>query len=187
MRPLLLITCLLVLAGCSSLSGTGDKGYITGEGVPVEVAASAREGVVELTGTDLDGDDITLADLRGKPVVVNVWWSQCPPCRIEQPELNKAAAELGDTVMFLGINIRDSSPDPARSYVRNFDVPYPSIYSPDGAALLVFAGTLNPRSIPSTVVLDAEGRIAASVNGRVPTTQTLISLVEKVLQEGSDE
>ena len=62
-------------------------------------------------------------------------------------------------------------------------MPYPSFYSPDGTALLPFAGTLNPRSIPSTVVLDAEGRIAASVNGRVPTTQTLVDLVEKVLDE----
>ena len=62
-------------------------------------------------------------------------------------------------------------------------MPYPSIYSADGSALLPFAGTLTPRSIPSTVVLDADGRIAASVQGRVPTTQTLVSLVEKVLDE----
>ncbi len=184
MRPLVVIACLLVLAGCSSLSGTGDKGYITGEGVPTEVAPSARGGVIELRGTDLDGDAVDLTELRGRPVVVNVWWSQCPPCRIEQPELNEAAAELGDEVTFLGINIRDSSVEAARSYVRTFEVRYPSLYSADGAALLAFAGTLNPRSIPSTVVLDAEGRIAASVNGRVPTTQTLLSLVEKVLEEG---
>lgn len=172
-----------MLAGCSSLSGTGDKGYITGEGVPTEVEPAAREAAIELTGTDLDGNEVDLADLRGKPVVVNVWWSQCPPCRVEQPELNEAAAELGEEVTFLGINIRDSSVDPARSYVRTFEVPYASIYSADGAALLAFAGTLNPRSIPSTVVLDADGRVAASVQGRIPTTQTLISLVEKVLDE----
>ncbi|HSU01841.1 MAG TPA: TlpA disulfide reductase family protein [Nocardioides sp.] len=169
--------------GCSGLSGTGDKGYITGEGVPTEVAPTAREAPIELSGTDLDGNDVDLADLRGKPVVVNVWWSQCPPCRVEQPELNEAASELGDDVTFLGINIRDSSVDPARSYVRNFEVDYPSIYSADGSALLAFAGTLNPRSIPSTVVLDADGRVAASVQGRIPTTQTLLSLVETVLDE----
>jgi thiol-disulfide isomerase/thioredoxin len=151
--------------------------------VPVEVVAKERDAPIELAGTDLDGKDLDLADLRGKPVVVNVWWSQCPPCRVEQPDLNEAAADLGTKVTFLGINIRDSSVDSARSYVRGFDVPYPSIYSADGSALLPFAGTLNPRSIPSTVVLDADGRIAASVQGRVPTTQTLLSLVEKVLDE----
>lgn len=169
--------------GCSGLPGTGAKGYISGEGVPVEVEAVDRGNPIELTGDDLDGNPVDLADLRGKPVVVNVWASWCPPCRVEQPDLNEAAAELGDRVSFVGLNIRDGSEDNALAYVRNYDVPYSSIYSADGSALLAFPGTLNPRSIPSTVVLDAEGRVAASVNGRVPTTQTLLALVDKVLDE----
>lgn len=151
--------------------------------MPVEVEAVDRGKPIELSGEDLDGNAVDLAGLRGKPVVVNVWASWCPPCRVEQPDLNEAADRLGDSVTFLGVNIRDASEDNARAYVRNYDVAYPSIYSADGAALLPFSGTLNPKSIPSTVVLDAEGRIAASVNGRVPTTQTLISLVETVLDE----
>ncbi len=169
--------------GCSGLSGTGDKGYISGTGVPVEVRPADRDEPVDLTGTDLEGSEVDLADLRGKPVVVNVWASWCPPCRVEQPDLNEAQAELGRKVTFVGLNIRDVSLDNARAYVRRFDVPYASVQSADGAALLPFAGTLTPRSIPSTVVLDAEGRIAASVNGRIPTTQTLLSLVEAVLDE----
>ncbi len=177
------LACLFVLAGCSSLSGTGDKGYISGEGVPVEVAPDAREAPVELSGVDLDGNELDLAALRGKPVVVNVWWSECTPCRIEQPELNEVVGTLGDKVSFLGLNIRDSSAEKGQAFVRNFDVPYPSLYSPDGRALLSFAGTLNPRSIPSTVVLDAEGRVAASIQGRIPTPQTLVSIVDKVLDE----
>ena len=174
---------MLLLAGCSGSGGTGDKGYIDGDGTITEVKAADRGEPIDLDGTTLDGTSLSLSDLRGKPVVVNVWWSQCPPCRVEQPDLNEAAAELGDQASFVGLNIRDSSPDAARSYVRGFDVPYPSIYSADGSALLPFAGTLTPRSIPSTVVLDADGRIAASVQGRVPTTQTLVSLVQKVLGE----
>ncbi len=142
-----------------------------------------RGDPVVLRGEDLDGDPVDLADLRGKPVVVNVWWSQCPPCRVEQPDLNEAAAELGEQVHFLGLNIRDASPDNARAYARRFEVAYPSLYSPDGQALLPFSGTLNPRSIPSTVILDAQGRIAASVQGSLPSTQTLLSLVEPVLDE----
>jgi thiol-disulfide isomerase/thioredoxin len=181
--PFVALACLLVLAGCSGLSGTGDKGYISGTGVPTEVRAVDRGEPIALTGTDLDGEEVDLAALRGKPVVVNVWASWCPPCRVEQPDLNEAAAELGDRVEFVGLNIRDASRDNAAAYVRNLDVPYASVYSADGAALLPFAGTLTPRSIPSTVVLDAEGRIAASVNGRIPTTQTLLSLVEAVLDE----
>jgi thiol-disulfide isomerase/thioredoxin len=176
------LACLLALAGCSGLSGTGDKGYISGTGVPTEVAPADRGEPVDLTGTDLEGAEVDLADLRGGPVVVNVWASWCPPCIKEQPDLNAAAAALGD-VQFLGLNIRDASQDDAAAYVRDLEVPYSSIYSADGSALLPFAGTLTPRSIPSTVVLDAEGRVAASVNGRIPTTQTLVSLVEAVRDE----
>jgi thiol-disulfide isomerase/thioredoxin len=181
--PLLGLACLLALAGCSGLSGTGDKGYISGTGVPTEVAPADRGEPVDLTGTDLGGNAVDLADLRGGPVVVNVWASWCPPCIKEQPDLNAAAAALGDDVQFVGLNIRDASQDDAAAYVRDLDVPYSSIYSADGSALLPFAGTLTPRSIPSTVVLDAEGRVAASVNGRIPTTQTLVSLVEAVRDE----
>ncbi|SEC32109.1 Thiol-disulfide isomerase or thioredoxin [Nocardioides exalbidus] len=177
-RPLMVLVCLLLLAGCSGVSGTGDKGYITGEGVPVEVKAVDRGDPVDLTGDDLQGEPIDLADLRGKPVVVNVWASWCPPCIAEQPELNDAADQLGDDVAFVGVNIRDASRDDATAFVRDLEVGYPSIYSGDGAALFAFAGTLGPRSIPSTVVLDAEGRIAASVQGRIPSVRTLVALVE---------
>ena len=177
------LACLLALAGCSSLSGTGDKGYISGTGVPTEVEPGDRGEPVELTGSDLDGGEVDLADLRGAPVVVNVWASWCPPCISEQPDLNEAAAALGEDVQFVGLNIRDASRDDAKAFVRDLDVPYGSIYSADGTALLPFAGTLTPRSIPSTVVLDAQGRVAASVNGRIPTTQTLVLLVEAVLGE----
>ena len=172
-----------MLAGCSGLSGTGDKGYITGTGVPVEVPAADREDPIELAGTDLDGNDVDLAELRGKPVVVNVWASWCGPCIVEQPDLNEAAAELGDDVTFLGLNIREASEGDAAAFTRKLEVDYPSVYSPDGSALLPFAGTLTPRSIPSTVVLDAEGRVAASVQGRIPTTQTLLDLVEGASDE----
>lgn len=183
LRVLVVVACLLALAGCSGLGGTEGKGYITGDGVPAEVAPADRGEVVELAGEDLEGNPLDLADLRGKPVVVNVWWSACPPCRVEQPDLNGAADQLADQATFVGINIRDASADQALAYVRNFEVAYPSIYSPDGKALLPFSGTLSPRSIPSTVVLDGEGRIAAAVVGRLPSEQTLVSLVEKVLDE----
>ena len=98
-------------------------------------------------------------------MVVNYWWSQCPPCRVEQPDLNKAADELGDDVAFVGINIRDLSADNGKAYVRSFDVPYPSIYDPSGEALLAFSGVLSRNAIPSTLVLDKEGRVAATVIG----------------------
>ena len=71
--------------------------------------------------------------------------------------------------------------------MRRFAVPYPSFYSPDGRALLAFQGTLTPNSIPSFVVLDAEGRVAASIIGALPSATTLVDLVDEVAGGGSGE
>lgn len=175
--PLLLCGVLLALTACSSLQGSGGKGYVTGDGRVATVAVDEREPAIDLAGEDLEGESLDLADLRGKPVVINVWGSWCPPCRAEQPDLNEAAAELGDEATFVGINIRENSADTALAFYRSSDVPYRSLYSPDGKALVPFTGTLTAYSIPATVVLDAEGRIAASIIGSIPTTQTLVDLV----------
>jgi thiol-disulfide isomerase/thioredoxin len=170
----------LLLAGCNNVGGTGDKRYIAGQGQITEVKASDRGGPVSLTAKTLDGKTLSLADLRGEPVVVNVWWSGCPPCRVEQPMLNDIADELGSSAHLVGINIKDSSPDNALAYARSHDVAYPSIYDPSGKALLAFQGKLSPRTIPSTLVLDSQGRIAAAISGRIPTKLTLLDLVDGV-------
>lgn len=178
-RLLVPLGCLVLLVGCSGLSGTGDKGYITGEGEITQVAPADRGEPIDLEGQDLDGDPLSLADLRGGVAVVNVWWSACPPCRVEMPDLVGAARETRGDASFVGINIRDGSVEQAKAFERSFEVPYPSFFDPSGEALLPFSGTLSPRSIPSTVVLDREGRIAASVIGRMPSQQTLVDLVEE--------
>ena len=103
-----------------------------------------------------------------------VWGSWCTPCRAEAPDVVAAAVELGDEAQVIGIDIRDPSVEQAKSFVRRFDVPYPSFFSPDGKALLAFRGTLTPNSIPSFVVLDGEGRVAASIIGQLPSTTTLV-------------
>jgi len=180
---LLALACVLLASGCAGLEGTGDKGYITGRGEITQVAPADRGEPVELTGEDLQGDPLSLADLRGEVTVVNVWWSACPPCRTEMPHLVGAARETKGKASFVGINIRDGSAEQAQGFVRTFDVPYPSFHDPSGEALLPFAGTLSPRSIPSTVVLDREGRVAAAVIGALPSEQTLVDLVEEVATE----
>jgi thiol-disulfide isomerase/thioredoxin len=180
------LACLLALTGCSSLSGTGDTGFVTSDGTVTEVAAADRGEPVSLTGKDLDGKDLDLASFHGKPVVVAVWGSWCTPCRAEAPDVVAAANELGDSAQFVGINIRDGSTEQAASFVRRFDVPYPSLFSPDGRALLAFRGTLTPNSIPSFVVLDGQGRVAASIIGQLPSTTTLVEVVKDVSQESAD-
>ena len=71
--------------------------------------------------------------------------------------------------MFVGVNTRDASPEQGLAFQRRYDVPYPSLFDPAGRTLLAFSGTLVPSAIPSTVVLDAQGRVAASILGEVPS------------------
>lgn len=174
---------LLVAAGCSGGRG-GDTGYLTSSSV-VEVAAGERAAPVELEGTGLEGEELTLADLRGKPAVVVVWGAWCPPCRKEIPDLISIDEEYGDRIGFLGINVRDASPESAQAFVRSKGIPYPSIYSPDGVALLAFKDSvrLGPNSVPALVVLDAEGRAASAILGPLPSRTTLTTLIDDVLAE----
>jgi thiol-disulfide isomerase/thioredoxin len=162
-------------AGCSGSGatdqGAGDTGYVSGGGTVTTIPPSDRKPAPALAGETLDGERIALSDFAGKVVVLNVWGSWCPPCRKEAPDLVEAANSLASKdVVFLGINTRDATPDPAKAFVRRFDVPYPSVFDPDGQQLLGFRETLPPKAIPSTLVIDTEGRVAARVLGAVSRT-----------------
>ena len=183
----LLLVVLLVGAATSACSGeptdTGDKGYVAGEGLITRLAVEDRKKPGEVSGTTLDGEDLSLEEYAGKAVVLNVWGSWCAPCRKEARLLGGAARELGtDDVAFVGVNTKDSSRDQGLAFERRYDVPYPSLFDPSGRTLLAFRGTLNPSAIPSTVVMDPQGRVAASILGEVPSQQTLVDLVRDVLK-----
>jgi thiol-disulfide isomerase/thioredoxin len=173
--PLLLLLS-LVATGCHGLSGTNSGGYITGDGTTTAWAPADRGQPIELTGTTLEGKPVDLADYRGRPVVVNVWWSGCGPCRTEMPLLQQASGDLAGKAAFLGINTRDGSAENGLAFERSVGAAYPSIYAPDGRALLAFPGL--PRPLPSTVVLDGEGRISATISGPIPSKLTLTQLVD---------
>ncbi|MCW2781129.1 MAG: TlpA family protein disulfide reductase [Marmoricola sp.] len=169
-----------VLSACAGgIDGTGDKGYIDGKGIITELPVAQRKAPGPVEGKTLEGKQISLADYRGKVVVINVWWSQCGPCRAEASDLNAAARELTPKgVVFFGINTRDASQALGKAYERNQKVPYPSLYDDDGSVLLAFHSTLPPNAIPSTVILDKQGRVAASILGQIPSTTTLVDLVQ---------
>jgi thiol-disulfide isomerase/thioredoxin len=168
-----------LLAGCSGLPESGDKGYTTGDGIVTQLAVDDREAPVALRAEDLQGAEISLADHRGKPLVVVVWGAWCVECRAEQSEVNRAVEELEGTAEFVGIDVRDN-PSAARLYEREKDVAYRSIDGNDGQALKAFTGSLTPYTVPAFVVLDADGRIAASIIGRLPSRLTLVDLVDEV-------
>jgi thiol-disulfide isomerase/thioredoxin len=174
-----------VLAGCSNdVGSSGNQGYVAGKGIITSVKAADRKQPGEVAGRTLDGKQVSLADFRGKVVVVNVWGSWCGPCRAEAPMLAQASRDLAKKgVVFLGIDSRDPSKDAAKAFVRRFDVPYPSLYDQQGSTLLAFRGTLTPNSVPSTVVVDPQGRVSGSVLGSLTRT-TLDDLVDDASSGG---
>ncbi|MGN6578262.1 MAG: TlpA disulfide reductase family protein [Nocardioides sp.] len=181
LATLALLMAPAALAGCSNdIGSSGDQGYVAGRGIITTLPVAERKEPGDVSGTTIDGEPLSLADYAGQVVVVNVWGSWCAPCRAEAPMLAKAARDLADQdVAFLGIDSRDPSKTAARAFVRRFDIPYPSIYDQQGRTLLAFRGTLTPNAIPSTVIIDRQGRVAASVLGEISRT-TLYDLVEEV-------
>ncbi len=176
-----LLCGLLLLTGCSSMEGTNDGGYISGAGAPVQYAVDDRGDAVFLRGESLEGEMVDVTAMRGKVVVINIWWSQCGPCVKEMPLLQQAHEELGEEVEFVGINVRDNSRDNGLGFQRSTGVAYPSIYAPDGKALGAFPNP--PHSMPATVILDREGRVAAVFHGEVPSKITLTDVIEDVLTD----
>lgn len=177
----LLLVLALAVTGCGGVGSTGDKGYVDGTGVITLLDEAEREKPGPVSGTTLEGDEVSLDQYAGKVVVINVWGSWCPPCRSEADDLVVAAEELMPSgVVFLGINTRDNSAETALAFEKARKVPYPSIFDPGGENLLAFYRTLSPNAIPSTVVIDAQGRVAASIIGELTSARTLVALVEDV-------
>jgi thiol-disulfide isomerase/thioredoxin len=109
-------------------------------------------------------EELSLADLHGRVVIVNFWASWCGPCRLEQPDLNAVHELLPDTeIVLIGVNIEDSEAN-GLGHLAEFDVPYLSLFDPANELAGRFRG-IGAKTIPSTVFLDAEGRVAARLLG----------------------
>lgn len=175
----------LIVGGCTAdnegMGSDGLVGFEQGNGSVLILPPDDRAIAPELSGTTLDGDKLSTADYSGQMIVLNVWGSWCAPCRKEAPALVAAAEELPD-VQFIGLNTRDLDKAPPRAFVRAFDVEYPNLYDPEGALLLGF-GQVPPKAIPSTLIIDTEGRVAARILGEI-TTATLVGVVEDVQDAG---
>ncbi len=170
---------LVVLAGCGT-SAAGN-GYVAGDGSYTPVAPANRKPARVLSGTTVAGTSLTTSSYLGKVLVLNVWGSWCAPCRKEAPDLVAAADKTAEVAAFVGINTRDLDPAPARAFERAFGISYPSLYDPTGSLLLDLSEDLPPNAIPSTLVIDREGRVAARVVGTT-TAATLIGIVTDVAE-----
>lgn len=143
-----------------------------------------RSRIPEIKGTTLDGAPLKLSDFQSKVVVINIWGSWCGPCRVETPDLVRLANENANRgVQFLGIDTRDNA-DSARAFAKKFEMPYPSLFDEGGRVLLPLRGVVPSAVIPSTVVVDRQGRVAARVIGPV-TYKTLNGVLSDELAGGT--
>jgi thiol-disulfide isomerase/thioredoxin len=177
--------CTLDPNSVAAQAKAGDqKGYVSGDGAVETIPTGKRGTPVELTGDLLDGTPWDIADTRGKVLVLNVWGSWCAPCVAEAPDLQKTWAGLrADTapVEFMGIDFRE---DPARgaAFVKKAGITYPSLSDEASGGTLILALQGKAPTVPTTLVLDTEGRIAARVSGAV-SASTLRGLVDDAVAE----
>ncbi|MER5855965.1 TlpA family protein disulfide reductase [Streptomyces sp. NPDC059688] len=156
----------LSLSACGkggTSGGGGNTNFVTGHNGIDTAPQGERAAAPDLSGKTIDGRTVDVADYKGKVVVLNVWGSWCGPCREEAKYFAKVSKDYsGKGVQFVGINTRDTSTTPAVAFEKEHGIGYPSLYDPTGRLMLRFKkGTLNPQLIPSTLILDRDGKIAA--------------------------
>ena len=171
-----LLASALLLAGCSAGTSSNEDSFVSGNGAITFINRSDRAAAPQLAGTTLLGSTYSLPSQQ--VAVVNVWASWCSPCRAEEPILS-ALAKKYQQVAFVGILTRDN-PVNAEAFVRKRESAYPTLI--DDSVLIGFAKTLPANAIPTTIVIDKQGKVAGRISGAV-TYASLSSLIQKVLEE----
>ena len=167
----------LVLSSCGGGgSSIAEESYVSGNGSVSYIKQADRIPAPRLSGMTLTGKNYTY-DV-GKVAVVNVWASWCAPCRAEAPTLAALSGKYSD-VAFIGILTRDN-PVNAEAFTRRFALPYPTLI--DDSVLIGFRKSLPANAIPSTVLIEKNGDVAARISGEV-TVASLSELIEKVSAE----
>ena len=112
-------------------------------------------------------------------MVMNWWYAACAPCRAEAADLANLSVEFKGDVEFIGVNVRDSA-ETALAFDRRFGIEYPSLMdSQSGQVSLAFTGVVSPQAVPTTIVIDRDGRVASRILGRIEPSilRTLIQTV----------
>ena len=170
----------ILSAALTSCSGGGssntEESYVSGDGSVTFINPSDRIDAPAMAGMTLTGTNY--AYTSGQVTVVNVWASWCSPCRSEIPTLIDLSKKYTQ-VTFLGVLTRDMPPA-AEAFARRFAIPYPTLI--DDSILLGFRDSLPANAIPSTAVIDKNGKVAGRILGEV-TVASLSKLIERVSSE----
>jgi len=155
------LATVLTLTSCSSggVSKASENAFVSGDGTAVFIKPADRKPAPAVSGTTLDGKTFSIDPKR--VAVINVWASWCSPCRAEAPIFQDFSVKNPD-IQFLGILTRDNT-SAAQSFATRFGLTYPTLT--DDSILTSFRGTLIPNAIPTTLIIDAQGRVAARISG----------------------
>jgi thiol-disulfide isomerase/thioredoxin len=170
---ILVLASTVALTSCSTggISKSNENAFVAGNGSAIVLKVSDRKAAPSITSLTLSGSTFTLS--KNSPTVINVWASWCAPCRAEAPTLQDFAAK-NPTINFVGILTRDN-PSAAQDFVDRYKITYP--IATDDSVLTKFRGSLIADAIPTTIVIDASGRVAARISGEVT-----VDLLKKVLE-----
>ncbi|SDN67293.1 Peroxiredoxin [Klenkia soli] len=188
MRKLLVaVVAVLAVAGCSTgadqvdVNNGGEFRFVAGTPAGEVIDQAERASAPEFSGTLLGGGAWSSTELSGDVAVLNFWGSWCAPCRVETPQFQQVYDEVGDRgVQFLGLNVKDQE-QLAQAFVTNQGITFPSLFDPAGEVALAFRD-YPATAIPSTIVLDREGRVAAVYTGEV-RQDDLRSTLDLLLEE----
>lgn len=181
---------LLALTGCAASDNlsnqfrSGDnKNYIAGDGTVAEYAADSRGKAIVWQGVTDSGQVLSSKNLSGVVTVMNFWYAGCAPCRAEAKDLESMyQLFLPSKVQFVGVNVRDTA-STALAFNRTFGMTYPSIIDNNtGSVVLAFTTAVSPQAVPTTIVIDKRGRVAARILGRLEKG-TLKAMIQKVVAE----
>lgn len=178
MKILIIFLASIMLTGCAGggLSSSNENSYVAGSGAAVFIKQSERRDAPNFSGKTLTTGDVTLNS--NQVTVINVWASWCAPCRAEAPLLQEFSIQYPQ-VQFAGVLTRDNISS-AKAFYENFNLTYPTFI--DDSILIGFKGSLIPNAIPTTLIIDKQGKVAVRISGEV-TVAILKKMLEKVITD----
>lgn len=126
--------------------------------------------VLDYTVFDREGNEVKIKDLKGKPLMINLWASWCPPCKAEMPDLNEVYKEYGEEVQFMAINLTDGmreTREKAEQFLEGKNFEFPVYFDQEEGNNL--GSTIY--SIPTTYFIDKDGNLVKQVNGMMSKGQ----------------